>query len=532
VANSLQRSIGPVTLLITGVGSTIGSGWLFGAWRVAKIAGPASLVAWLIGALMVLTVALPYAELGAVLPEAGGMVRYARYSHGTLVGFFSAWANWIAIVSTITIEAVASVQYMASWSWQWSRALYANEVLTQPGLLLAALLIIVYFLINYWSIKLFMRTNLAITVFKVAVPSATVIGLIANGFHRGNFGDGTAATFAPYGWAAVFTAVTTGGIIFAFTGFQIPLALAGEARNPEKSIPLAVVGTVVLVLIIYLLLQFAYLGAVSPADLAAGWSKVDFSSPFAQLAVALNLNWLAVVLYFDAFVSPSGSGINFTAASARMVYAMERNGTAPRICGSLHPLYGTPRPAMWLNLAVAFAFLFVFRGWGSLAEAISVALVISYLTGPVSVMALRRVAGDLKWPIRSMPVIAPVGFVCASLVLYWARWPLTGHIILLTIVGLPIYLYYQTRDGWKQRWRDLQSAWWLVSYLPAMALLSYIGSKSFGGIGLLPFGWDMAVVVAVSLAFYSWGVRSGWRTPYLDTEAVLSSRPRPPLAQI
>ena len=163
---------------------------------------------------------------------------------------------------------------------------------------------------------------------------------------------------------------------------------------------MAVVGTVVLVLIIYLLLQFAYLGAVSPADLAAGWSKVDFSSPFAQLAVALNLNWLAVVLYFDAFVSPSGSGINFTAASARMVYAMERNGTAPRICGSLHPLYGTPRPAMWLNLAVAFAFLFVFRGWGSLAEAISVVLVISYLTGPVSVMALRRVAGDLKWPIR------------------------------------------------------------------------------------------------------------------------------------
>ena len=150
MANSLQRSIGPVTLLITGVGSTIGSGWLFGAWRVAKIAGPASLVAWL------MAVALPYAELGAVLPEAGGMVRYARYSHGTLV-ILQRMGQLDRDRLDDHHRSCRIGADMASWSWQWSRALYANEALTQPGLLLAALLIIVYFLINYWSIKLFMR---------------------------------------------------------------------------------------------------------------------------------------------------------------------------------------------------------------------------------------------------------------------------------------------------------------------------------------------------------------------------------------
>src|ERR1700686_4977718 len=116
------------------------------------------------------------------------------------------------------------------------------------------------------------------------------------------------------------------------------------------------------------------------------------------------------------------------ATTSRMIYAMERNNTLPKILGNVHPLYGVPRPAMFFNLGVAFVFLFFFRGWSSLAAVISVATVISYVTGPVSVMALRRHAPELRRPltIGGMHVIAPFAFVCASLILYWARWPLTG----------------------------------------------------------------------------------------------------------
>src|SRR5207253_1634819 len=118
----------------TGLGSIIGSGWLFGAWKAAKIAGPAAICAWVIGAVVILMIALTYAELGAMFPESGGMVRYARYSHGALVGFISGWANWIAIVSVIPIEAEASVQYMGSWPWQWAKNLYLNGSLSYTGL--------------------------------------------------------------------------------------------------------------------------------------------------------------------------------------------------------------------------------------------------------------------------------------------------------------------------------------------------------------------------------------------------------------
>ena len=178
--------------MLTGLGSIIGSGWLFGAWRAAQIAGPGAVWAWVIGAAIILAIALTYAELGAMFPESGGMVRYGHYSHGSLVGFIAAWANWIAIVSVIPVEAEASVQYMASWPWQWAQDLYmhlpdGHGELTPPGLWIAAALVIVYFLLNFWSVKLFAHSNTAITIFKLVVPALTGVALIASGFHGENF---------------------------------------------------------------------------------------------------------------------------------------------------------------------------------------------------------------------------------------------------------------------------------------------------------------------------------------------------------
>ncbi len=110
----MRREVGPFALMFTGLGSIIGSGWLFGAWHAARLAGPGAIWAWVLGAAIIMTIALTYAELGAMFPESGGMVRYGHYSHGSLVGFIGAWANWIAIVSVIPVEAEASVQYMSA----------------------------------------------------------------------------------------------------------------------------------------------------------------------------------------------------------------------------------------------------------------------------------------------------------------------------------------------------------------------------------------------------------------------------------
>ncbi|MET7289619.1 APC family permease [Streptomyces sp. NPDC005573] len=504
-----RRSMGLPALFMTGLGSIIGSGWLFGAWKAARVAGPAAIVAWLIGAVVILLIASSYMELGAMFPQSGGMVRYAQYSHGSLAGFIGGWANWIAIVSVIPIEAQASAQHMASWKWHWARQMYDGHTLRPTGLAVAAVLVVFYFFINYWTVKAFSRANSFITVFKFVIPAVTAVALISSGFHSGNFHQH--GGFAPHGISAVLTAVATSGIVFAFNGFQSPVNMAGEARDPGRNVPLAVIGSVLVAAVVYVGLQIAFIGAVPGHDLLDGWEGVDFSSPFADLALAVNLNWLAVLLYGDAFVSPSGTGMTYTATTARMIQGMSEQGHLPKVLGQLHPRYGVPRPAMWLNLVVSFVFLCVFRGWGTLSAVIGVATVISYVTGPVCVVVLRRTAPGLARPLRlkALPVLAPAAFVLASEVLYWSRWPLTGQVILIMVVGLPVYFFYQSKGGFADFGRHLRSGIWLPAYLMWEALLSVAGSGEFGGHGLVPYGWDMALVAVSSLAFYRWGTRSG-----------------------
>jgi len=521
----IRRDVGAFALLLTGLGSIIGSGWLFGAWHAAQLAGPGAVYAWIIGAVIILFIALTYAELGAMFPESGGMVRYGHYSHGSLVGFIAGWANWIAIVSVIPVEAEASVQYMASWPWewaQWTRSLYVvtngHGELTPPGLAIAAVLVMVYFFLNFWSVKLFAKSNTAITVFKLVVPAATGIALLVTSYNPGNFSIGAHGGSHAIDISSILTAVAISGIVFSFNGFQSPVNLAGEARNPGRNVPFAVIGSILLATVVYVLLQVAFIGAVPPDQLGKGWAGLEYASPFAQLATALMINWMAILLYADAFVSPSGTGATYTATTARMIYAMERNGQLPKIFGHINPRFGIPRPAMWLNLVVSFIFLFFFRGWGTLAAVISVSTIISYLTGPVSVMTLRRTAPELKRPLRipGLPVLAALAFIFATELLYWAKWPLTGEIILLMVVALPLYVYYTAKSGWQDFRRHLKGAWWLIAYLPTIALVSWGGSTTFGGRGYLPYGWDLAVVAVIGVVFYFWGIATGWRTPMVE----------------
>jgi amino acid transporter len=513
--HGLRREIGTLALLGTGLGSIIGSGWLFGAWRTAALAGPAAIWAWVVGAVVVTAIALTYAEMGAMLPEPGGMVRYTHISHGPLAGFLAGWANWISVVSVVPVEAEASVQYMSSWPYEWTKALYVHASqgrgeLSSGGLAIAGVLMLVYFGLNYWGVKLFARSNTAITAFKVVIPALTAIALMASGFHTENFAVGLAGDSGSAA-AGVLTAVATAGIVFSFNGFQSPLNLAGEAHRPSRSIPIAVLGSIAIATVIYLLLQVAYLGSV-PTDMLAqlGWHGVDFSSPFAQLALLANLNWLAILLYADAFVSPSGTGITYTATTARMIYGMERNGTLPSLFGYIDPRYGVARRAMWFNLLVSFVFLLFFRGWGTLAAVISVATIVSFLTGPVSAAALRVVAPQLERPFRlpGLPVVAAVAFMLATELLYWARWPLTGEVILLMFIAVPIYAYSQAKAGWGDFRQQLHASLWLICFFPAMALVSWAGSTKFGGVGYLSWGWDLLVVAAIALVFFLWGVRS------------------------
>src|ERR1700729_3459311 len=149
---------------------------------------------------------------------------------------------------------------MSSWPWEWAQELYVHAAngqgeLTVPGLYISAALVVVYFLLNFWSVKVFADTNSAITFFKLIVPAATAIALMCTGFHWENFQVGIHGGQHIGNAAPILTAVATSGIVFSYNGFQSPVKLAGEGRNAGRSVPIAIFGSIALSTGVYLLLQ-------------------------------------------------------------------------------------------------------------------------------------------------------------------------------------------------------------------------------------------------------------------------------------
>ena len=109
----------------------------------------------------------------------------------------------------------------------------------------------------------------------------------------------------------------------------------------------------------------------------------------------------------------------------------------------------------------------LFRDWGVLAAVISTATLVAYLTGPTTVIALRKMGPKLHRPFRGklLKIMAPLSFVLASLAIYWAMWPTTAEVILIIILGLPIYFFYEYKMNWKNTKNKLAVAYGLLSIL-------------------------------------------------------------------
>src|SRR3990167_1000418 len=241
---SLLRRFSPFHMLFLSINGIIGSAWLFAPLYAAKIAGPAALISWLLGGAITIIIAFTFAELSSLLPIAGGTTRFAELTHGATTGFIISWASWLSCVTMPPIEVQAVLQYLSTYlpSLMTLSADHA-PVLSAWGLFWAVLLMLGLTLLNIVSFKGFIRANFFIFSFKVLVIVLTIIMLISVRFHPENFTllhvDARALN-----WEAILSAVATGGIAFAFTGFKHGVELAGEMTKPPIAIPLAIVGSV------------------------------------------------------------------------------------------------------------------------------------------------------------------------------------------------------------------------------------------------------------------------------------------------
>src|SRR3954454_16096378 len=409
----LRREVGLTGLLFVSAGSVIGSGWLFGALYASQQAGPAALISWGLGAVFMIALALVLAELGGAYPVSGGTARYPHYSHGRVVGYAVGWLWWLGAVTLAPIEVEATLQYFTHYiSWLTTTS-GGETVLTTQGHAVAVGLMALFTVVNVLGVRWLARSNTPITAWKIAIPVLAIVALMVTRFHSANFH--AAGGFMPFGFHGVFSALATGGVIFAYQGFEQAVQLGGESANPKRNIPFAVIGSMVMGVVIYVLLQVAFLGALDPSNLQHGWSKLAFNGlvgPFAGLATAVGLGWLAVLLYIDAAVSPGGTGLLYTGTSARVAYALGHEGWWPSLFNRLSRT-GIPLLSTLLSFVVGVIVFLPFPGWQKLVGFITAASQLSYALAAVALVALRRQDPDRDRPfkLRAALFVAPFGFV-------------------------------------------------------------------------------------------------------------------------
>ena len=525
-AHKLRRDVGLVGLVFASLGSIIGAGWLFGALYASSVAGPAAIVSWLLGGGAMMLLALTHAELGGAYPVAGGNARFPHYAFGGLVGFMSGWVAFLGAVTVAPIMVQATLLYASNYVSSLMTVSGDRPVLTAQGYIVAAALLLLFSTINVLGVRWLAETNKVAVCWKVFVPVLTVVMLLATSAHTENFsGNGG---FMPFGWKGVFLALSSGGVIFACLGFEQAVQLGGESRNPGRNIPVAIIGAMVVAVGLYIGLQVAFIAALDPSSLAEGWNAVSFSGkaqlfgPFAGLATALGLGWLAVLLYTDAIVSPGATGLLYSGASARRSFALARNGYIPGAFARL-TARGTPLIAIAVSFLCGLIIFLPFPGWQQLVGFISAAAVVAYAMVPLSLGALRRQDPGRQRPFRlpAAPLVAPAAFVVASEVLLFTGWAVVWKLIVAILIGFVLLAISALTDP-KERTLSLDwsSAVWLWPYLFGMGAISYIGSFDTGTPSSIPllglegprneltFGWDVLAAALLSLAVYAVAIRS------------------------
>ncbi len=489
----LKRDISTINILVAAAGGMVGSGWLFSPFISAQIAGSAALISWIIAAIFMLFIALPLCELGAMLPLSGGMANYPTLTHGKEVGFLFAWITWLSYVVMTPIETQAIIQYGSHFFPILVTGAGAIK-LSGYGYVAAVLIMFAVVALNTFGIKLLAECNKYASIFKFLIPSFAIFMFLHAGRH--SFNNINFSLHEKETWKQIFSALSMGGIAFAFTGFQNGLMLAGEVKNPQRNIPIAILGAVIVGFILYFMLQLSFIVAIPKQYLASGWQHLTFpgaSGPLVGLSLLLGLGITSILLMIDASFSPVGTTLVYTAATSRILYGMAMQDHLPKFFLKENK-YRIPVITLYVNLAVGMLAFLPFPSWQKMVSFLSSTSILSYCIGPICFLALRKICPTTPRPFKLSAGLffAYVAFYVCNLMLYWCSFEILWKLYLAVIVGLAITLFYQRRTSFIIN----RSLSWFFFYLSSLLVISYLGT--FGGRGLIKFPLDLIIILPFS----------------------------------
>lgn len=498
----MKRSVSTVTLLLTSVSAILGSGWLFTAFYASKIAGPAALLGWLIAGICIIFVAFVFAELTAMLPVMGTTTRIPQMTHGTIVGFMYSWIIWLSYASLPPTEVQAIIQYV---SFYFPILTHPGGALTEQGYILATILMLIIAGINAFSLQWLLRSNTILTIMKILIPATIIVFVCLYFFNPTHIIHPAGSSFFPLGVKGMLSAISAGGMVYAFNGFTQAAELSGAVKNPGRSLPIAIIGSIALTFVIYAGLQVALFLSLKPHHLINGWQNLKLhrsTSPLASILYTDHLTWILPLLFTGAIIGPFAASLIYTNGAAQSLRNKSINGYLPLFLQRLSPR-NTPKYAIAINFVLGMCLFAPLPGWNKMMNFLTSLMTITYTIGPICLMALREQAPKQKRPFR-LPfgnLWGTLAFYLCTVFSYFNGWDIISKLSIGFLSGLIVLLAYRllSKKAEKPALSWLPSLW-IWPYILGLTFISYLGS--FGnGRNILHFGWDLVV-----LAFFSLGI--------------------------
>jgi amino acid transporter len=430
----LPRKLGLVTGMAVVVGVIIGSGIFRVPSGIAVDAGNLTGIAlvWILGGAVALFGALSIAELAAMYPAAGGPYVYLREAYGRPLAFLFGWMWLLTTPISWAAQSLMFAEYLGFF--------VPIPVVWQH--LIAAILILLVAAANYRSVKL----GAVIQNVSTSAKVLAIVGLSVAIFFLAPGGEHNPLNAEPLGMAK-WSGIGIGLIaaLWAYDGWENLTTLSGEVKNPQRNLPLALIGGVLVVIVVYLLINAAYLRALPLPQLAASKSVATDAATVVLGRAGVSL--IGALVMLSVFGTLNGSILS----SPRVFFAMAEDGLFFRTVGKVHPKYETPYVAIGFIAVLAVVYVML-RDFMQLAEGYVLGVWPFLALCVIGVFILRRKRPDFPRVYRTIgyPVI-PALFVLATFVvvanaLY--RQPLsTGASILITLVGLPLYYLWMWRQG-------------------------------------------------------------------------------------
>ncbi|HEY7505599.1 MAG TPA: amino acid permease [Gemmatimonadales bacterium] len=466
---SLKRVLGPTNLVLLGIGAVIGAGiFVLTGQAAANYAGPGIVISFILAGTACAFAGLCYAEFAAMIPIAGSAYTYGYATLGELFAWIIGWDLILEYLFAASTVAVGWSGYVVSFlkdlgiviPAEYTSAPYVHTTPPDAGINVwrlftegwsatgAVLNLPAMFIVGLITILLIIGISESATFNNFAVIVKVTVVLLFIGFGLAYVNAENWTPFVPpaegpgkYGWDGIVRGA--GVIFFAYIGFDAVSTAAQECRNPQRDMPIGILGSLAICTVLYIAVALVLTGIVH-------YSELNVPDP---IAVGINaagehLTWLRPIVKIGAIAGLSSVILVMLLGQPRIFYTMSKDGLLPPIFSSVHPRFRTPWLASALTGAVAMAFAGLLP-IGLLGELVSIGTLLAFAIVCAGVLVLRYTDPDMPRPFRTPLVpLVPVGGIAACLYLMlglpvdtWAR------LIVWMALGLAIYFLYGKRHS-------------------------------------------------------------------------------------